>query len=120
MNKIITRSLVISVLLSAMFALQAQAPKVVPIAQFYTGGQEAMYKFINENLVYPINAKRNRIQGECVVSLNLNADGTMSGVSCVKNIGAGCGEEAIRVVKLLKFNAPGYGSRQNIPVYFRL
>jgi protein TonB len=102
--------------------LQAQTTptKAVPAAQYYEGGQTAMYTFINSQLLYPPTAKRNRIQGECIVGGVLEADGTMSNITVVKNIGGGCGEEAARIVKLLKFNPPGFKSQTSIPVYFKL
>jgi protein TonB len=99
---------------------QTTPTKAVPAAQYYQGGQTAMYTFINSQLLYPPTAKRNRIQGECIVSGTLEADGTMTGVSVVKNIGGGCGEEAVRIIKLLKFNPPGFKSQTSIPVYFKL
>ncbi|WP_299249228.1 energy transducer TonB [uncultured Cytophaga sp.] len=99
---------------------QTTPSKAVPAAQYYEGGQTAMYQFINAQLLYPPTAKRNRIQGECIVSGVLEADGTMTSISVVKNIGGGCGEEAARVVKLLKFNAPGFKTQTSIPVYFKL
>lgn len=102
--------------------LQAQTSpsKAVPAAQYYEGGQTAMYEFINSQLLYPPTAKRNRIQGECIIGGTLEADGTMSNLTVVKNIGGGCGEEATRIVKLLKFKAPGFKSQTSIPVYFKL
>ena len=102
--------------------LEAQTipTKAVPAAQYYQGGQTAMYEFINSQILYPPTAKRNRIQGECIISGTLEADGTMTSISVVKNIGGGCGEEAARVVKLLKFNAPGFKTQTSIPVYFKL
>ncbi|HSI90270.1 MAG TPA: energy transducer TonB [Adhaeribacter sp.] len=98
----------------------AAANKAIPIADHYEGGQAAMYEFINSNLQYPMMAKRNRIQGQCIISVTLNADGTTTNMRILKNIGGGCGEEALRVVKLLKFNAPGYSIQTGIPVNFRL
>lgn len=94
--------------------------KVVPVADFYEGGKEAMYKFINSNINYPINAKRNRVQGEVVLSVNIGADGKATNQEIVKNVNGGCGEEALRVLKLMKFKGLGYSSRQNLSVYFRL
>ena len=99
---------------------QTSPPKAVPSAQYYEGGQTAMYEFINSHVLYPPTAKRNRIQGECIISCVLEADGSVTNVGVVKNIGGGCGEEAARVVKLLKFNAPGFKSQTSIPVYFKL
>jgi periplasmic protein TonB len=96
------------------------ADKAIPVAQYYEGGQAAMYEFINKNLQYPPMAKRNRIQGQCIISITLNPDGTTTNMRILKNMGGGTGEEALRVVKLLKFNAPGYGVQTGIPVNFKL
>ncbi|SNR32007.1 energy transducer TonB [Hymenobacter mucosus] len=101
-------------------AQQAPAPKAIPVAEYYEGGQEAMYAFIAKELKYPIMARRNRIQGQCIVSFTLNTDGTMSGIKLVKNIGGGCGEEALRVVRLLKFNKPDYAILTSLPITFKL
>ncbi|MBK0402097.1 energy transducer TonB [Adhaeribacter sp. BT258] len=96
------------------------ADKAIPIAQYYEGGQAAMYEFINKNIQYPPMAKRNRIQGQCIVSVTLNPDGTTTNMRILKNMGAGTGEEALRVVRLLKFNAPGYSVQSSVPVNFKL
>jgi len=98
----------------------AAASKAIPVAQYYEGGQEAMYEFINKNLQYPPMAKRNRIQGQCIVSVTVNPDGTTTNMRILKNRGAGTGEEALRVVRLLKFNAPGYSVQSSIPINFKL
>ena len=101
--------------------VNAQAPtKSIAAAQYYEGGQEAMYKFINDFKVYPIMAKKNRMQGECIIHIQIEANGTIGLASIVQNVNGGCGAEALRVVKLLKFRAPGFKVDCNIPVYFKL
>jgi periplasmic protein TonB len=94
--------------------------KVVPVAEYYEGGKEAMYKFVSDHIVYPVNAKRNRIQGEVIITIDLTADGKVTNAKVVKNVGGGCGDEALRVVRLMKFKASGFSTRQNVSVYFRL
>lgn len=96
------------------------APKAIPVAEYYEGGQEAMYEFIYKELKYPMLAKRNRIQGKCIVSFTLNPDGTMSGVKLVKQVGGGTGEEALRVVKLLQFKKPEYPILTSLPIDFKI
>jgi protein TonB len=98
----------------------AVTDKVLPVAQHFEGGQPAMYEFIAKELVYPPLARRNRFQGQCVVAFTLNPDGSTANHKIIKNIGGGCGEEALRVVKLIKFNAPGYSMNTSIPVNFKL
>ena len=96
------------------------AGKTIPVAEYYEGGQEAMYAFIAKELKYPLLAKRNRIQGQCIVSFTLNPDGGLQGVKLVKQIGGGTGEEALRVVRLLKFKKPAYPILTSLPIVFKL
>jgi protein TonB len=107
--------------LVALKEVNAQAPtKSIAAAQYYEGGQEAMYKFINDNKIYPIMAKKNRMQGETIVHIQIEPDGRIGFATLVQNVNGGCGAEAVRVVKLLKFRAPGFKVDCNIPVYFKL
>jgi periplasmic protein TonB len=94
--------------------------KTPPVAEHYEGGVEAMYKAIYKELNYPALAKRNRIQGDCIISFNLNEDGSLYGFKVLRNAGAGTGEEALRVTRLLKFKAPGYVVNASIPIMFKL
>ncbi|WP_299824985.1 energy transducer TonB [uncultured Pontibacter sp.] len=94
--------------------------KTPPVAEYYEGGVEAMYKAIYKELNYPPLAKRNRVQGDCIISFTLNEDGSLSGFKVLRNAGAGTGEEALRVARLLKFNAPGFAVNASIPIMFKL
>lgn len=94
--------------------------KALPVAEHYEGGKEALLADIQKNLVYPPVAKRNRIHGECIISFTLEEDGKMVNQKLLKNIGAGCGDEAMRVVRNLKFKAPGYRVDATVPVRFDL
>ncbi len=94
--------------------------KVIPVAEYYEGGQAALYDFIGSELKYPLMAKRNRIQGQCIVSFTLNPDATLSGIKLVKQVGGGTGDEALRVVRLLKFKKPEYPILTSLPIVFKL
>jgi periplasmic protein TonB len=94
--------------------------KVLPVAEHFEGGQPAMYAFIAKEMVYPPMARRNRFQGQCIVAFTLNADGSTANHKVIKNIGGGCGEEALRLVKLIKFKGPGYSMNASIPINFKL
>lgn len=101
-------------------AFAQSASKPLPASEHYAGGQDSLYAFINRNLVYPPMAKRNRIQGECIVDFQIDENGKVQNAKVVKNIGGGCGEEAMRIIQLLKFKAPGYKLNTSIPVYFKI
>ena len=94
--------------------------KLIPIAQYFEGGQDSLLAFIYEEMIYPMMAKKNRIQGDCIVEITLDANGGIKSVRCLKNIGGGCGDEAVRIAKLIEFSAPGYEYRSTIAIRFRL
>ncbi|WP_202923379.1 TonB family protein [Pontibacter pudoricolor] len=93
---------------------------VLPAAEHYKGGKEGMYEFISKEMQYPALAKRNRVMGEAIIGFTINEDGSTSGFKVLRNPGAGTGEEALRLARLLKFNAPGYALNVSIPIQFKL
>jgi periplasmic protein TonB len=112
-------------LLIALMALTAEAQtvkpnKVIPVAEYYPGGQDSLYSFINRKIIYPSMAKRNRMQGECIISFNLTSDGRIEAVTIVKNVGGGTGEEAARIGRLRKLKGPGFAKNFSLPIIYKL
>jgi len=60
-----------------------------------------LVKFIYAQLVYPQTAKDSLIEGKVYVSFDIELNGNMCNIKVVKDIGGGCGEEALRVTRLL-------------------
>jgi len=118
--KKLTKTSFYTLLVGLLIATASFIQTGVPIAEHYEGGETKLMQDIAKELQYPAMAKRSRKQGTCIVHVKLMEDGTFAYVKIVKNIGAGCGAEAVRVVKTLKFNAPGYVANYNIPVKFKL
>ncbi|UKJ06408.1 energy transducer TonB [Solitalea lacus] len=85
----------------------------------YEGGFQKMFKFIGRNLRYPNMAVENDIEGAVTVQFVVDKDGNVYNASVLKGIGGGCDEEAVRVVKLLKFK-PGRQNGQPVKVQFSL
>jgi protein TonB len=69
----------------------------------YPGGSEAFKKFISENLRYPEAAMEARIEGSVVVEYVISDDGMVSDLRVLHGLGYGCDEEALRLIRLLKF-----------------
>ena len=59
--------------------------------------QTALLLFFNGNIVYPWQAREANTEGTVVLNLVVEKDGTISNPSVIKDIGGGCGEEALRV-----------------------
>lgn len=92
----------------------------------FKGGMNAFYKFVQSNLKYPSQARRMNVQGRVYVQFVIERDGTLTDIQVMKGIGAGCDEEAIRVVKMSPPWNPGkqrgkaVRERRVLPIYFQL
>lgn len=113
-------SFLITTMAFAQKSASASTERIIPVAEHYEGGKEALLADIQKKMQYPPMAKRNRVHGECVVAFTLEENGKMVNQKLIKNIGAGCGEEAMRIVKDLKFKAPGYRVDATVPIRFDL
>jgi len=87
----------------------AQPPPPVNIQTIpsFPGGEPALQQYLKEQVKYPELAKKNGIQGRVVVGFQVEADGSLSSIRVLRDIGGGCGEEAIRVVKGMPKWLPG-------------
>jgi protein TonB len=82
----------------------------------FAGGDQELLKFISKNIQYPEIAKRAGVEGRVLVSFVINKNGTASDFQVVRGIGAGCDEEAIRVIKLMPSWKPGRQNGQPVKV----
>ena len=55
--------------------------------------------YITSNMKYPKKARKNKITGMVLVRFVVETDGTVSEANVINDIGGGCGDEALRVVK---------------------
>lgn len=92
----------------------------------FPGGLDALSKFIADNIKYPQLAKENNITGKVFVSFVVEKDGRVGQVKILRDIGGGCGNEAVRVVKMMPRWKPGkqrgkaVRTQFNLPVNFDL
>lgn len=92
----------------------------------FPGGTEAMLKFLNDNIVYPEVAKKNKIQGRVIVQFVVSKEGKVTNPKIARSVEANLDAEALRVIGLLPTWKPGQQRGQNVavkftvPVVFRL
>jgi periplasmic protein TonB len=92
----------------------------------YPGGDSELIKFFSQNIVYPEIAKRAGVEGKVILSFVVDKSGNIIDIKVLKSIGAGCDEEAVRVLKIMPGWIPGKQNgnpvltRINIPVVFKL
>jgi periplasmic protein TonB len=86
----------------------------------YPGGEDAMYEFLGSKIMYPKYAKENNITGTLIITFVVESDGSITDVRALKDIGGGCGEEAIRVVKSMPKWTPGKQNGELVRVQYNL
>ena len=82
--------------------------------------EQKMLKFIYKHIKYPAIARENGIEGMVVIQFIVNKDGTLSDYKIVRDIGGGCGEEALRVVQKMPIWNPGKQRGRPVRVQFNL
>ncbi len=86
----------------------------------FPGGMEALYKYLAQNIKYPQLARENGITGKVYVTFVVEKDGTIANPKILRDIGGGCGAEAIRVVKAMPKWSPGKQRGKAVRVQFNL
>jgi protein TonB len=86
----------------------------------FEGGDAALVKYLSQNLQYPRLALENDISGTVVVQFVVNTDGSIVNMNILRDIGGGCGEEALRVVRGMPKWQPGKQRGKPVRVQFNL
>lgn len=73
----------------------------------FPGGEEALFDYITKNLQYPLEGREGMVTGTVVVKFVVEKDGTLTNVQLLRDIGMGCGKEAVRMVKGMPKWIPG-------------
>ncbi|MFN5213950.1 MAG: energy transducer TonB [Bacteroidota bacterium] len=82
----------------------------------YPGGKQAMLEFLAKNVRFPAQAKKLDVKGFVLVNVTIEKDGSIKHIKVRKDIGGGCGEEAVRVIRLMPAWAPGEDKGETVRV----
>lgn len=86
----------------------------------FPGGENAMLKYLSNNIKYPVDAREANITGIVYLSFIVDKEGEIKNIEILKGIGGGCEEEAMRVIKNMKKWKPGKQNGQSVNVQFKL
>ena len=99
---------------------------VVEESAMFPGGQNELIKYLALNIQYPKQARVRGVEGLVYVSFVVEKDGSLTDIKLLRDIGSGCGEEAVRVVKEMpkwtpaKLKGETVRMQFNLPVKFTL
>ena len=93
----------------------------------FPGGNAALFKYLSDNVKYPVIAQENGIQGRVICQFVVNKDGSIVDVEVVRSGGdASLDKEAVRVIKSMPKWTPGKQRgkpvrvKYTVPVNFKL
>ncbi len=86
----------------------------------FPGGAVSMYKFLQKNIQYPPCARENGIEGKVYITFVVDNKGYITDIKTLRDIGCGCADEAIRVIKLMPRWKPGRQGGKNVKVQYNL
>lgn len=82
---------------------------------------EKMLQYLYKNIKYPDMAKLKGIEGKCILTFVVEKDGSITSASIAQDIGAGCGQEALRVIESMNNLTERWrpGMQRGTPVRFQ-
>lgn len=89
-------------------------------AEKKTCAEKKMLEFVYEHIKYPNVARENGIEGMVVIQFVVASDGAIQDARIVRDIGGQCGEEALRIVKMMPKWIPGRQRGKPVKVLFNL
>lgn len=94
--------------------MSAEQPPMFP------GGMEALMKYLNDNIIYPVIALENGVSGTVVLKFVVSKTGKIDDIQVVNSVDRALDEEAVRVVSQMPDWQPAKQNGNNVAVYFNL
>ncbi len=108
---------------------EPEEPEIFTIVEqmpVFPGGEVELMRYIRKNIKYPPIARENNIEGLVVVTFVVEPTGSISNIKVLRDIGGGCGSEAVRIIRSMPSWKPGKQRgkpvkvQYNLPIRFKL
>ena len=86
----------------------------------FPGGMQALIEFLSQNIKYPEDAQKQKVEGRVLVKFVVETDGSVSNLEVAKNAFPSLDAEAMRVVQAMPKWTPGKQRGQVVRVKFVL
>lgn len=97
--------------------------------EYIKGGESGFGQALTGEIYYPAEARRNKIEGDVIISFIINENGTVDNISIKKDIGYGCGDSAKEAIQVVtdgvsfhpgELNGQKVMVRRDITIHFKL
>lgn len=86
----------------------------------FPGGEAAMKEFIKKNFEYPRKARKNGVEGQVLISFVVDKTGEVTDIRVIRDIGWGCGQEAVRLLRIMPRWTPGLSDDNPVKVRYSM
>ena len=84
----------------------------------YPGGIQALFEYLSQNVKYPADAEKQKVEGRVIATFVVETDGTINNVEVVKPVFPSLDAEAIRVLSGMPKWTPGKQSGKEVRVKY--
>jgi TonB family protein len=84
----------------------------------FPGGLQAFGVFLGNNIKYPADDAKNKVQGRVICKFVVERDGSVSNIEVLSTTTEAMGKEAVRVLSLSPKWTPGYQDGRLVRVYY--
>ena len=92
----------------------------VDIDAEFPGGMEELVMFVCMNIEYPEQAQKANIEGKVFVRFSVEKDGSVSNIRILRDIGYGCGDAVVKMLKSMPRWKPAKVDGKNVREEFNL
>lgn len=92
----------------------------------YPGGIKALFEYLSQNVLYPDDAEKQKVEGRVIATFVVETDGSISNIEVVKPAFPSLDAEAVRVLSGMPKWTPGMQSgkavrvKYTVPISFNL
>jgi TonB family protein len=86
----------------------------------YKGGDSALFQYLSENIIYPINCKNNGVEGKVIVKFVVSKDGSVQNVQVLRGLCDEIRDSVYKLVSNMPAWSPGMNNRKPVNVSYTL
>ena len=92
----------------------------------FPGGTDSLYKFLESNLTYPEDAKKDSIQGRVICRFTIDTDGSVTDIQVLRSVHPSLDTEAVRVISAMPKWVPAeidgkkIKRKETFPIVFKM
>ncbi len=86
----------------------------------YPGGDQMLFRYLSQNVRYPVEAQKYGIQGRVIVQFVVERDGSITDIEVVRSIDTSLDYEARRVIRNMPLWEPGIQDGEKVRVKYTM